>query len=93
MSTAHQYADYSKLRLRLAELRELLDEIRHDVYWDDRLGRTCDHLNRALESIKTARDHTHDWEYRPHPLLDQCKSTSSLTSTSSSASPLEASST
>lgn len=91
---AHQYADYSSLRLRLAELREHLDQIRHDVYWDDRLGRTCDQLNRALDHIKAARDCTHDWEYRPHPLLDQpCASTSSSNSDSSSNSLVEMSST
>lgn len=92
--TAQQYADYSSLRLRLAELREHLDQIRHDVYWDDRLGRSCEHLNRALEHIKAARDHTHDWEYRPHPILDQpCASISSTSNDSSSISLVETKST
>lgn len=90
MQTPRQYADYSTLRIRLAELRSTLDDIRHEIYWDDRLGNSCGHLNRALEHIKAARDCSHEWEHKPHPLLDQqCESTSSSTSTSSSSSPAE----
>ena len=88
MASPIQYADHTQLRLQLADLRNQLDAIRHEIYWNDRLGATCDHLNKALQHLLAARDHSHDWEFRPHPALDApCKSTSLQTSNSSSSSP------
>lgn len=93
MQSLHRYADHTDLRLRLAAIRQDIDNIRHDIYWNDRLGASCDHLNKALEHVKAARDRSHDWEFRPHPILDAPReSTSSLTNASLSSSRAETSS-
>lgn len=89
-ATRHQFADYSALRVQLADVREQIDWIRHNVYWDNRLGSTATWLDKAVHCIKEARDHSHDWEFRPHPMLDTpCESTSPINSASSSSSMAE----
>lgn len=51
--------DGAWLRRRIALVRSDLDDLVKAIYWTDGLGRSCEHLQRAVTELKAARDASH----------------------------------
>jgi hypothetical protein len=66
--TATQLNDASGVREEIATLRDHLDILINQIMWNDCLGDCCQHLLQAKLHLLSARDASHRWEGRVHPL-------------------------
>lgn len=60
--------DASWVRDAIRDLRTPLEQLLAQVMWDDRLGDCAQHLMQAKLHLLSARDASHRWEGRVHPL-------------------------